>query len=394
MFEREGVCIMDISRRVSDFPRSGIRKMSGLALSMDDVISLCIGEPDLDTPPHIIEAGAEALRGGFTHYAPSGGLTELKKAVARRYREIMGFEYGPENVIITLGSTQGLLHSFLGSLNPGDEILLPDPYYPNYLGQLHMAGIKVTTVPTTESNGFRVQAQDLRNAVTPSTRAILLNSPNNPTGAVLEREDLESIAEVVREHDLIVISDEVYDSIIYDERPYCSIARIEGMQERVIIHNGFSKTYAMTGWRLGYVVAPAPYVEQSVYLQEALISCAPTFTQVAATVAMQESQECVSEMLSIYSRRRKIILEGLNSIPGVSCYPTGGAFYAFPNISSFGKGSEEFAIDLLKKAKVATVPGSYFGKSGEGYLRLSFAASDDDLKEAIRRFRKYVLENY
>lgn len=385
---------MGISQRASDFPRSGIRKMSALALSMEDVISLCIGEPDLETPPHIIEAAGEALRAGFTHYAPSGGLLELKEAVAKRYRNTTGLEYGPENVIITTGTTQGLLHSFLGALNPGDEIIVPDPYYPNYLGQFHIAGIKAVTVPVTEDNVFRLQAEDLEKAITPATKAILLNSPNNPTGAVLEREDLASISEVVKRYDLTVISDEVYDSIIYDNLDYCSMAQIPGMQDRVIIHNGFSKAYAMTGWRLGYIVAPAKYVEQTVYLQEALISCAPTFAQVAAAAALNGSQACVDEMVATYSRRRNIVLDGLNDIPGVSCYPTGGAFYAFPNISSFGKRSEDFAIDLLQKGKVATVPGSYFGENGEGHLRLSFAASDDDLAEAIRRFRKYVLENY
>ena len=385
---------MEHSRRVSDFPRSGIRKMSALALSMEDVISLCIGEPDLDTPEHIIEAGVDALRGGYTHYAPSGGLLELKEEVARKYRDTMGLEYGPENVIITAGSTQGLLHSFLGSLNPGDSILLPDPYYPNYLGQFHLAGIDPVTVPVREDKGFRLQAEDIEKALTPSTRALLLNSPNNPTGAVLNRKDLAEIAEVVKKHDLTVISDEVYDSILYENSGYCSIAQLPGMQDRVIIHNGFSKTYAMTGWRLGYLVAPEKYVQQSVYLQEALISCAPTFTQVAATAALKESQDCVREMNLVYARRRDIVLEGLNAISGVSCYPTGGAFYAFPNISSFGRSSEDFAIDLLKKGKVATVPGSYFGKGGEGFLRLSFAASDEDLREAMLRFSSYVTENY
>ena len=384
---------MEISRIVSDFPRSGIRKMSALTLSMENVISLCIGEPDLDTPSHIIEAASKALRAGFTHYAPSGGLLELKEAVARRYSNATGLEYGPENVIITTGTTQGLLHSFLGVLNPGDEVLVPDPYYPNYLGQFHIAGIKAVTVPVSEDNGFRLQAGDLEKAITPATKAVLLNSPNNPTGAVLEREDLEKISEIVKRYDLTVISDEVYDSIIYDDLSYCSMAQIPGMQDRVIVHNGFSKTYAMTGWRLGYIVAPSKYVEQSVYLQEALISCAPTFTQVAAAAALNGSQACVAEMVAIYTRRRTIVLDGLNDIPGVSCCRTGGAFYAFPNISSFGKSSEDFAIDLLKKDKVATVPGSYFGKNGEGHLRLSFAASDEDLAEAIRRIRKYVLEN-
>jgi len=385
---------MEHSRRVSDFPRSGIRKMSALALSMEDVISLCIGEPDLDTPEHIIEAGVKALRGGYTHYAPSGGLLELKEEVAVKYRNTMGLEYGPENVIITAGSTQGLLHSFLGSLNPGDSILLPDPYYPNYLGQFHLAGIDPVTVPVREDKGFRLQAEDIKKSITSSTKAILINSPNNPTGAVLNREDLAEIAEVVKKHDLTVISDEVYDNILYENSGYCSIAQLPDMQERVIIHNGFSKTYAMTGWRLGYLVAPEKYIQQSVYLQEALISCAPTFTQVAATAALKESQDCVRKMNDTYARRRDIVLHGLNAIPGVSCYPTGGAFYAFPNISSFGKSSEDFAIDLLKKGKVATVPGSYFGKGGEGFLRLSFAASDDDLRESMDRFKKYVTKNY
>ncbi len=385
---------MKNSQRVSDFPRSGIRKMSALALSMDNVISLCIGEPDLETPSHIIEAGVQALRAGFTHYAPSGGLWELREAVAKRYKNEMSIDYGPENVIITTGTTQGLFHSFVGILNPGDEVIIPDPYYPNYLGQFHLAGAKVVTVPVTEENGFRLQAEDIERAVTPKTRALLINSPNNPTGALLEEDDLLKIAQVVKKHDLTVISDEVYDSIIYDGRTYCSIAQIPGMKERVIIHNGFSKTYAMTGWRLGYIVAPSEYIEQSIYLQESLISCAPTFPQKAAIAALEGPQDCVKEMLNIYSRRRTIVIDGLNDIPGVSCYPTAGAFYAFPNIRSFGKSSEEFAVDLLKKGKVATVPGSYFGDNGEGYLRLSFAASDEDLTEGIHRFKRYVMENY
>lgn len=385
---------MENSQRVSDFPRSGIRKMSALALSMDNVISLCIGEPDLDTPSHIIEAGVEALRGGFTHYAPSGGLWELREAIAERYRRETGLDYGPENVIVTTGTTQGLFHSFLGVLNPGDEVIISDPYYPNYLGQFHLAGAKVVTVPVREENGFRLQAEDIERAVTSRTRALLLNSPNNPTGALLEEEDLSRIAETVKKHDLTVISDEVYDSIIYDGRPYCSLAQIPGMKERVIIHNGFSKTYAMTGWRLGYLVAPSEYVERSIYLQESLVSCTTTFPQIAAVAALNGSQDCVADMLDTYSRRRTIVIEGLNDIPGVSCYPTAGAFYAFPNIKSFGLNSEDFAIDLLKKEKVATVPGSYFGNNGEGYLRLSFATSDEDLREGLRRFRKYVEENY
>lgn len=385
---------MENSQRVSDFPRSGIRKMSALALSMDNVISLCIGEPDLDTPSHIIEAGVEALRNGFTHYAPSGGLWELREAIAERYRRETGLDYGPENVIVTTGTTQGLFHSFLGVLNPGDEVIIPDPYYPNYLGQFHLAGAKVVTVPVKEENGFRLQAEDIERAVTPQTRALLINSPNNPTGALLEKDDLAKIADVARKHDLTVISDEVYDSIIFDDRTYCSMAQIPGMKERVIIHNGFSKTYAMTGWRLGYLVAPSEYVERSIYLQESLVSCTTTFPQIAAVAALNGSQDCVADMLDTYSRRRTIVIEGLNDIPGVSCYPTAGAFYAFPNIKSFGLNSEDFAIDLLKKERVATVPGSYFGDNGEGYLRLSFATSDEDLREGIRRFRKYVEENY
>jgi len=380
--------------RVSGFPRSGIRKMSAMAMEMDDVVTLCIGEPDFDTPPHIVKACERAMEEGYTHYPPSGGYEDLRSAVAQKYSKKTGIDYGLENVIITSGSTQGLFHTFFSTLNPGDEVIVPDPYYPNYLGQFHLAGVNVRFVPVREESGFRLQVEDLENTLTSKTKAVLINSPNNPTGAVLEEGDLVKIADFAIRNDLVVVSDEVYDEIIYDGRKYSSIASIPEMKERVVINNGFSKTYAMTGWRLGYVLAPAEYVSSSVFLQESFISCGPAFIQRAALEALNGPQKCVAEMLEKYSRRRSLIIEGLNDIPGVTCLPTSGAFYAFPNIKQFGKTSEDFAVDLLKKAGVATVPGSYFGANGEGYLRLSYATSDENIREALKRFKQYVQKYY
>jgi len=380
--------------RVSGFPRSGIRKMSAMAMEMDDVVTLCIGEPDFDTPPHIVKACERAMEEGYTHYPPSGGYEDLRSAVAQKYSKKTGIDYGLENVIITSGSTQGLFHTFFSTLNPGDEVIVPDPYYPNYLGQFHLAGVNVRFVPVREESGFRLQVEDLENTLTSKTKAVLINSPNNPTGAVLEEEDLVKIADFAIRNDLVVVSDEVYDEIIYDGRKYSSIASIPEMKERVVINNGFSKTYAMTGWRLGYVLAPAEYVSSSVFLQESFISCGPAFIQRAALEALNGPQKCVAEMLEKYSRRRSLIIEGLNDIPGVTCLPTSGAFYAFPNIKQFGKTSEDFAVDLLKKAGVATVPGSYFGANGEGYLRLSYATSDENIRETLKRFKQYVQKYY
>src|SRR6056297_3984890 len=380
--------------RVSGFPRSGIRKMSAMAMEMDDVVTLCIGEPDFDTPPHIVKACERAMEEGYTHYPPSGGYEDLRSAVAQKYSKKTGIDYGLENVIITSGSTQGLFHTFFSTLNPGDEVIVPDPYYPNYLGQFHLAGVNVRFVPVREESGFRLQVEDLEKTLTSKTKAVLINSPNNPTGAVLEEEDLVKIADFAIRNDLVVVSDEVYDEIIYDGRKYSSIASIPEMKERVVINNGFSKTYAMTGWRLGYVLAPAEYVSSSVFLQESFISCGPAFIQRAALEALNGPQKCVAEMLEKYSRRRSLIIEGLNDIPGVTCLPTSGAFYAFPNIKQFGKTSEDFAVDLLKKAGFATVPGSYFGANGEGYLRLSYATSDENIREALKRFKQYVQKYY
>lgn len=380
--------------RVSGFPRSGIRKMSAMAMEMDDVVTLCIGEPDFDTPHRIVKACERAMEEGYTHYPPSGGYEDLRSAVAQKYSKKTGIDYGLENVIITSGSTQGLFHTFFSTLNPGDEVIVPDPYYPNYLGQFHLAGVNVRFVPVREESGFRLQVEDLEKTLTSKTKAILINSPNNPTGAVLEEEDLVKIADFAIRNDLVVVSDEVYDEIIYDGRKYSSIASIPEMKERVVINNGFSKTYAMTGWRLGYVLAPAEYVSSSVFLQESFISCGPAFIQRAALEALNGPQKSVAAMLEKYSRRRSLIIEGLNDIPGVSCLPTSGAFYAFPNIKEFGKSSEDFAVDLLKKAGVATVPGSYFGANGEGYLRLSYATSDENIREALKRFKQYVQKYY
>ena len=284
--------------------------------------------------------------------------------------------------------------SMMAILNPGDEILVPDPCFPNYYGQASIVGAKAVPVPTYEKNEYRIQAEDIEKAITPHTKAILLNSPCNPTGAVLTREDVLAIAELVKKHDLWVLSDEPYDSIVYDGVQPFSIAEVPEVRDQVMVFNSFSKAYAMTGWRIGYLLAPDPgYIKKMAQLQEGVASCVATFIQDAAVEAMK-SRACVDDMVKDYTRRRDILIDGINAIPGFSCKKSAGSFYAFPNIKAFGKTSQEFAEELLVNAGVVTVPGSAFGEMGEGHLRLVFANSDENLKEAVRRIAAYVAKAY
>ena len=346
-----------ISQRAKQYPASGIRKMFDLAAQYPEAIKLTVGEPNFDTPQYIKDAAKRALDEGQTHYAPNAGTTELREAVAAKYLAMM-----------TL-------------LDPGDEILVPDPCFPNYYGQASSIGARAVPVPTYEEYDYRIQAADIEKAVTPRTRAILLNSPCNPTAAVLTKEDILAIAKVAKTHDLWVLTDEPYDAIVYDGiQPY-SMAQVPEMQDRVMVLNSFSKSYAMTGWRIGYLVAPEPgYIKKMAQLQEG--------------VEALKSTACVDQMVADYTRRRDILVDGLNAIPGITCKKSAGSFYAFPNIKAFGKTSQAFAEELLENAGVVTVPGSAFGDMGEGYLRLVFANSDENLKEAVRRIADYVARAY
>ncbi|MCI8809269.1 MAG: pyridoxal phosphate-dependent aminotransferase [Oscillibacter sp.] len=384
---------MLVSELVKNYPASGIRKMFNIAAEYDNLVNLTLGEPNFDTPDYIKEAAKKALDEGWTHYSVNVGLPVLREAIAERYRRTHWDGYGKDNVIVTVGALEALTLSLYALVNPGDEVIIPDPCFPNYYGQILLAGAKAVPVPVYEENDYRLQAADVAKAITSKTHGIILNSPSNPLGSVMTREDIEGIAKLALEHNLYVFSDEPYDQLVYDGgRPF-SIAEIPEVRRQVVVLNTFSKSYAMTGWRVGYLLADASLVPDMAKIQEGIVSCVPAFSQIAAAEALK-STECVEQMLVEYTRRRDILIDGINAIPGFSCKKSPGTFYAFVNIKAFGKSSEAFAEELIRNAGVVTVPGSAFGKMGEGYLRLVFANSDENLTEAVKRIGDYVRKAY
>ncbi|MCC9295606.1 pyridoxal phosphate-dependent aminotransferase [Clostridium sp. WLY-B-L2] len=382
-----------LSELAINYPASGIRKMFDLAEQYDDVIKLTLGEPNFDTPINIKEAAKKAIDDGYTHYCPNAGMDELRRAVADYYKKYSK-EYTFENVIITVGGLEALTLSLFATINSGDEVIVPDPGFPNYVGQVMIAGGKPVPVPIYEENDFKIKPEDIEKAITSKTKAIVLNSPSNPLGSVLDKSDIEAIAKIVEKYDLLVYSDEVYDKIVYDSYKNFSMAEIPEVRNKVIVINSFSKSYAMTGWRLGYIVADKNIISNMPKLQEGMVSCVPTFIQKAGIEALNGSQIAVKKMIEDYARRRDILIDGLNNIPGITCKKSPGSFYAFPNIKSFGKTSQEFAEELVRGAKVVVVPGSAFGEMGEGYLRLVFANSDKNLQEAVARIDEYIRKTY
>ncbi len=388
---------LGFSMRAKNYPASGIRQMYNLAADYetkyDDIIKLTVGEPNFDTPDYIKEAAKKAIDDGRTHYCPNAGMPELREAIAKKYESYWN-GYTKEHVLISVGAMEGLLLSMMVLLNSGDEILVPDPCFPNYYGQAEMIGAVAVPVPTYEAFDYRMQAADIEKVLTPNSKAILLNSPCNPTGAVLSKEDILAIAEIVKKYNLWVLSDEPYDAIVYGDSQPFSIAQVPEIRERVFVLNSFSKTYAMTGWRIGYLLAPdSGYITKMAQLQEGVVSCVSTFSQIAAAAALQ-STECVTKMVADYTRRRDFLIDGMNAIPGFKCKKSAGSFYAFVNIKAFAKSSQAFAEELLENTHVVVVPGSAFGKMGEGYLRLVFANSDENLEEAIRRIGTYIIKTY
>lgn len=381
------------SKLAQEYPASGIRKMFEIAAKYDDVIKLTVGEPNFDTPQYIKDAAKKAIDEGFTHYAPNAGFPALRQAVAEKYHKYWD-GYTADNVIITVGALEGLTLSMLALLDPGDEVIVPDPGFPNYFGQSRIVGVVPVPCPIYEENDYRIQASDIEKVITPKTKAIILNSPSNPLGSVSTKEDILEIAELVKKYDLFVFSDEPYDQILYDGAEFFSIAQVDEVRDKVIVLNSFSKSYAMTGWRIGYFLCDAAYTTKMAQLNEGLVSCVSTFSQVAAVEALKGPQDDVKQMIADYTRRRDILIDGINAIPGFSCKKSPGSFYAFANIKAFGKTSQEFAEELIEKAGVVTVPGSAFGKMGEGYLRLVFANSDENLKEAVRRIAEFVEKYY
>lgn len=379
--------MMRLSDRVGKLPASGIRAMFDLADQYEHTINLCIGEPGFDTPQNIIDAGCKALNSGYTKYVANAGIMSLRAAIAKKMNQ-NGFDVSAENVIVTFGAGQSLMSAMQAILNPGDELLVPNPCFPNYFGYASLAAAVPVMVPTYEEDHFHVRADILEKYLTKKTKALIINSPGNPTGGVLPREALEEIADFAIQHDLLVISDEPYEQIIYDDHQHISIATLPGMFDRTLTVNSFSKTYAMTGWRIGYTVAPKETIKAMTKLQGSLSANVTSAVQVAAIEALEGPQDSVSQMQKEYDRSRKVLIEGLNQIQGFSCLMPEGAFYAFANIKETGLRSKEVAVKLLEDVQVVTTPGDAFGPDGEGYLRLSFAATLSDIQEALVRMKK------
>jgi len=377
------------SQRSNRISPSGIRKFFDLLSSMDDVISLGVGEPDYATPWHIREAAIQSLEKGYTMYTSNLGMPELRQELSRHLEASYELNYSPENeLLVTVGVSEGLDLAMRAILDPGDEVIMPDPCYVAYTASVILAEGVPVMVPTTQENDFEISAADIEARISSRTRAILIGYPANPTGAVMSREKLEQLAEVARRHRLLVVSDEIYAKLVYNTEHTC-VASLPEMKEYTILLGGFSKAYAMTGWRVGYAAANREITAAMTKIHQYAMMCAPTMAQVAAIEALREGESSVTEMVEDYNRRRRVIVKGLNDI-GLTCFEPRGAFYAFPSIKSTGLSSEEFAEKLLLEEKVAVVPGSAFGKCGEGYVRCCYATSLADIEEALIRMKRFV----
>lgn len=380
-----------LSEKVSELKPSGIRKFFDLAAEVEDVIALTIGEPDFKTPWHIREAGINSLEKGRTWYTANAGLIELRQEASKYLKRRFNLDYSASDIFITVGGSEAIDLTIRSIIDNGDEMLLPIPSFVCYDPICRLAGGKVVTIETKRANDFRLTADELRAAITPKTKLLVLPFPNNPTGAVMRREHLEEIAEVLRGTDIMVLSDEIYAELTYGGERHVSIAEIDGMKERTIIVNGFSKAYAMTGWRLGYVAGPSPIISQMLKVHQYAIMSSPTTSQYAAVVAMRDCDNEVEEMKKQYDMRRRFLVKAFNDM-GLDCFTPEGAFYVFPCIKSTGLSSEEFCEKLLHSKKVAVVPGNAFGSSGEGFVRVSYSYSLDHLMEATKRIKEFLEE--
>jgi len=354
------------------------------------IVYLQIGEPDFDTPANVREAAKRALDAGATHYAPFAGIPELRAAIADDAAWRKGFPVDPAQVFVTVGGKGVMVYAILGLIDPGDEVIVPDPGYPIYESLTRFIGATPVPIPIRQSHDFRLDVDELASLITPRTRLIVINSPANPTGGVLTREDNERIAELARRHDLVVLADEIYGRILYDGAEHVSIASLPGMAERTIVLDGFSKTFAMTGWRLGYAIVPRPLVQPFGTLIINTISCAPTFAQVGAVEALRGPQDAVDAMVVEFRARRDLVVEGLNAIPGISCLRPQGAFYVFPDISATGLSGADLADRLLHEAGVCVLAGTAFGGLGGDHIRISYANSRENLSDALGRIRTVV----
>lgn len=377
-----------LSKMVAEMEPSGIRRFFDVASTMDNVISLGVGEPDFDTPWHIREEGIYSLEKGRTFYTSNAGLLPLRKEVCTYLKRRFALSYDSDEVIITVGGSEAIDIAFRTMLDPGDEVIVPEPCFVSYVPCITMAGGVPVRLALEEKDEFKLTKQKLLSAITDKTKMVVLPFPNNPTGAIMTHEELQIVADVIKEHDLFVLSDEIYSELSY-QGDHVSIAAIPGMKERSVVINGFSKSYAMTGWRLGYAVGPKEIIKQMIKVHQYLIMSAPTTSQYAAIEALRNGDEDVAKMRESYDERRRFLVKELREM-GMPCFEPMGAFYVFPNISPFGMTSEEFAKTLLEKEHVAVVPGSAFGTCGEGFLRISYAYSIEDLKKALVKIQNFI----
>lgn len=378
-----------LSDKVTSLKPSGIRKFFDIVSEMKDAISLGVGEPDFDTPWFIRDEGIYSLEKGRTFYTSNAGLKDLRKEIAAYIKRTQALNYDPDNeIIVTVGGSEAIDIGLRAVINPGDEVIIPQPSYVSYEPCALLSGAKPVIINLKAENEFRLTAQELIEAITEKTKVLILPYPNNPTGAIMEREDLEKIAKIVVEKDILVMSDEIYSALTYKGR-HVSIASLEGMKERTILINGFSKAYAMTGWRLGYACGPKDIIKQMTKIHQFAIMCAPTTSQYAAVTALKKGDEAVEQMRLSYNQRRRFLMNAFKEM-GLDCFEPYGAFYVFPCIKEFSMTSEEFATKLLMEEKVAVVPGTAFGDCGEGFLRISYAYSLENLKEAVARIHKFV----
>jgi aminotransferase len=378
-----------ISQKVATLPPSGIRKFFDLLASVEDVISLGIGEPDFVTPWHIREAGTHSLEKGYTMYTSNSGMPELRQELARYLELHYGVSYQPEHeILITTGSSEGLDLALRAIINPGDAVIFPDPCYVAYPADVTLAGGVPILVPTSEENNFTIRATDIEARITKQTKAILIGYPANPTGAVLSQKEAEAIARLAKKYDLLVISDEIYARLVYGVEHIC-FPRLAGMKERTILISGLSKSHAMTGWRIGYVAAERLFIQALTKIHQYTMLSAPTMAQMAAIEALRNSESEVERMVQEYNRRRRVMVKRLCEI-GLTCFEPKGAFYAFPSIKATGMSSEEFAEKLLLEEKVAVVPGNAFGPCGEGFVRCCYATSLPNIEEALKRIDRFL----
>lgn len=378
-----------LADKVVEIKPSGIRKFFDIVSEMKDAISLGVGEPDFDTPWHIRDEGIYSLEKGKTHYTSNAGLMELRREICNYLYRRQGISYDPaKEVLITVGGSEAIDMGLRAMCNPGDEVLIPQPSYVSYEPCAVLAGAKPVIINLKAENEFRLTAAELEEAITDKTKILILPFPNNPTGAIMERADLEAVAEVIIKHDIFVMSDEIYSELTYKDK-HVSIAELPGMRERTILINGFSKAYAMTGWRLGYACGPKEIIAQMTKIHQFAIMCAPTTSQHAAVEALKNGDEDVAEMRMAYNQRRRYLMNAFREM-GLECFEPYGAFYVFPCIREFGMTSEEFAERLLSEEKLAVVPGTAFGDCGEGFLRISYAYSLENLKEAIGRLERFI----